>query len=93
MQEALGYAIMTEIPCVIVNVQRDGPSTGIRPCKSGGCCQAQWGTHGDHAIIALTASNHQDVFEITVDAFNMAETYRTPVILLFDEVIGHMRES
>ncbi|MBW2366237.1 MAG: hypothetical protein JRF25_14760, partial [Deltaproteobacteria bacterium] len=70
-QEALGYAIMAEIPCVIVNVQRGGP---------------------DHAIIVLTASNHQDVFAITVEAFNMAETYRTPVILLFDEVVGHMRE-
>ena len=55
--------------------------------------QARWGTHGDHAIIALTASNHQDVFAMTVEAFNMAETYRTPVMLLFDEVVGHMRET
>jgi 2-oxoglutarate ferredoxin oxidoreductase subunit alpha len=54
--------------------------------------QARWGTHGDHNIIAMTASNHQDVFAITVDAFNLAETYRTPVVLLFDEIIGHMRE-
>jgi len=93
MQEALGYAIMTEIPCVIVNVQRGGPSTGNPTHVSqGDVAQAQWGTHGDHAIIALTASNNQDVFEITVHAFNMAETYRTPVILLFDEVIGHTRE-
>jgi len=93
MQEALGYAVMAEIPCVIVNVQRGGPSTGNPTHVSqGDVNQARWGTHGDHAIIALTASNHQDVFAITVDAFNLAETYRTPVILLFDEVIGHMRE-
>jgi 2-oxoglutarate/2-oxoacid ferredoxin oxidoreductase subunit alpha len=93
MQEALGYAVMAEIPCVIVNVQRGGPSTGNPTHVSqGDVNQARWGTHGDHAIIALTASNHQDVFSITVDAFNMAETYRTPVILLFDEIIGHMRE-
>ena len=94
MQEALGYAIMAEIPCVIVNVQRGGPSTGNPTHVSqGDVNQARWGTHGDHAIIVLTASNHQDLFNITVDAFNLAETYRTPVILLFDEVIGHMREK
>ena len=94
MQEALGYAVMTEIPCVIVNVQRGGPSTGIPTHGSqGDIYQARWGTHGDHAIIAMTASNHQDVFAVTVEAFNLAETYRTPVILLFDEVVGHMRES
>jgi 2-oxoglutarate ferredoxin oxidoreductase subunit alpha len=94
MQEGIGYAIMAEIPCVIVDVQRGGPATGL-PTKvsQGDVNQARWGTHGDHAIIALTASNHQDVFAITVDAFNFSETYRTPVILLFDEVIGHMREK
>src|SRR5210317_593081 len=93
MQEALGYAVMTEIPCVIVNVQRGGPSTGIPTHGSqGDINQARWGTHGDHAIIAMTASTHQDVFAVTVEAFNLAETYRTPVILLFDEVVGHMRE-
>lgn len=93
-QEALGYACMAEIPCVIVNVQRGGPSTGNPTHVSqGDINQAKWGTHGDHSIIALTASNHQDVFEMTVEAFNFAETYRTPVILLFDEVIGHMREK
>ncbi len=93
MQEALGYAIMTEIPCVIVNVQRGGPSTGLpTQVSQGDVMQARWGTHGDHAIVALTASTHQDVFDVTVDAFNIAETYRTPVILLFDEVVGHMRE-
>lgn len=93
-QEALGYACMAEIPCVIVNVQRGGPSTGNPTHVSqGDINQARWGTHGDHAIIALTASNHQDIFKVTVDAFNMAETYRTPVILLLDEVTGHMREK
>jgi 2-oxoglutarate ferredoxin oxidoreductase subunit alpha len=94
MQEALGYAVMAEIPCVIVDVQRGGPSTGIPTHVSqGDVNQARWGTHGDHAIIALTASNHQDVFTITVEAFNLSETYRTPVILLFDEVVAHMREK
>lgn len=94
MQEGLGYAIMAEIPCVIVNVMRGGPSTGLPTSPSqGDVYQARWGTHGDHAVIALTASNHQDVFQITVDAFNLAEIYRTPVVLLFDEVIGHMREK
>jgi 2-oxoglutarate ferredoxin oxidoreductase subunit alpha len=93
MQEPLGYAVMAEIPCVIVNVQRGGPSTGIPTHVSqGDVNQARWGTHGDHSIVALTASNHQDVFAMTVEAFNIAETYRTPVVLLFDEVIGHMRE-
>ncbi len=93
-QEALGYACMAEIPCVIVNVQRGGPSTGNPTHVSqGDVNQARWGTHGDHSIIALTASNHQDVFSMTVEAFNLAETYRTPVVLLFDEVIGHMREK
>jgi 2-oxoglutarate ferredoxin oxidoreductase subunit alpha len=93
-QEAIGYAVMAEIPCVIVNVQRGGPSTGMPTCVSqGDIMQARWGTHGDHAVITMTASNHQDVFAVTVEAFNFAETYRTPVILLFDEVIGHMREK
>ena len=93
-QEAIGYACMTEIPCVIANVQRGGPSTGNPTHVSqGDINQARWGTHGDHSIIALTASNHQDVFTMTVDAFNMAETYRTPVVLLFDEAVGHMREK
>mgnify|MGYP001814048461 CR=1 FL=1 len=94
MQEGLGYAIMAEIPCVIVYVQRGGPSTGFpTPGRLGVVMQSRWGTHGDHAIIALTASNHQDVFQMTVEAFNLAETYRTPVVLLFDEVVGDMREK
>jgi len=94
MQEALGYAVMAEIPCVIVNVQRGGPSTGNPTHVSqGDVNQARWGTHGDHAMVTLTASNHQDVFAMTVEAFSIAETYRTPVILLFDEVVGHLREK
>jgi 2-oxoglutarate ferredoxin oxidoreductase subunit alpha len=93
MQEAIGYAVMTEIPSVVVNVQRGGPSTGApTSVAQGDILQARWGTHGDHSIIALTASNLQDVFLMTVEAFNLAETYRTPVILLFDEVVAHMRE-
>lgn len=94
MQEALGYAIMTEIPCVILNVQRGGPSTGLPTQTSqADVNQARWGTHGDHSIIVLTASNHQDIFKMTVEAFNFSEYYRTPVILLFDETVGHMREK
>lgn len=93
-QEALGFAIMAEIPCVIVNVQRGGPSTGNPTHVSqGDVNQARWGVHGDHAIVTLTASNNQDVFTMTVNAFNIAETYRTPVILLFDEIVGHLREK
>ncbi|MFP4160312.1 MAG: 2-oxoacid:acceptor oxidoreductase subunit alpha [Desulfobacterales bacterium] len=94
MQEALGYAVMTEIPCVIVDVMRGGPSTGLPThVGQGDVMQSRWGVHGDHAIIALTASNHADIFRMTVEAFNFAETYRTPVILLLDEVIGHLREK
>jgi 2-oxoglutarate ferredoxin oxidoreductase subunit alpha len=94
MQEAIGYAVMAEVPCVVVNVQRQGPSTGMPTAVAqGDVMQARWGTHGDHSIVALTASNLQDVFEMTVEAFNLAETYRTPVILLLDEVVGHMREK
>ncbi|MFW5785971.1 MAG: 2-oxoacid:acceptor oxidoreductase subunit alpha [bacterium] len=93
MQEALGYAVMAEIPCVIVNVMRGGPSTGLpTQASQGDVNQARWGTHGDHSIIALTASTHRGIFEATVRAFNLAETYRTPVVLLFDELLGHMRE-
>jgi len=93
-QESLGYAIMAEIPCIVVNVQRGGPSTGNPTHGSqGDVQQAKWGTHGDHSIVAITASTIQDVFEMTIEAFNISEMYRTPVILLLDEVIGHMREK
>ncbi|MDQ1335405.1 MAG: 2-oxoglutarate/2-oxoacid ferredoxin oxidoreductase subunit alpha [Thermodesulfobacteriota bacterium] len=94
MQEAIGYAVMAEVPSVIVNVQRGGPSTGLPTAVAqGDVNQARWGTHGDHAIVTLTASNLQDVFLMTVAGFNMAEAFRTPVILLFDEVVAHMREK
>ena len=94
MQEGIGFAIMAEIPCVIVNVQRGGPSTGLpTSAAQGDVMQARWGTHGEHSIVALTASTHQDVFAMTVEAFNLAETYRTPVVLLLDEMVGHMREK
>jgi 2-oxoglutarate ferredoxin oxidoreductase subunit alpha len=94
MQEGLGYAAITETPCVIVNCQRWGPSTG-QPTKSaqGDVMQAIWGTHGDHPVIVLTASNVRDAFEMTVTAFNFAERYRVPVVLLLDEVLAHMREN
>lgn len=94
MQENIGYAAITETPCVIVDSQRWGPSTG-QPTKTsqGDVMQAIWGTHGDHPIIVLTASNVREVFEMSVNAFNFAELYRTPVILLLDEVLSHMREN
>ena len=93
MQEAVGYAVMTEVPCVIVDVQRGGPSTGLPTHASqGDVMQVRWGTHGDHSIVCLTASNHQDLFSIMVDAFNFSEIFRTPVVVLIDEVLGHMRE-
>jgi 2-oxoglutarate ferredoxin oxidoreductase subunit alpha len=94
MQENLGYACMAEVPCVIVNVMRGGPSTGL-PTRvgQGDVMQARWGTHGDHPIIVLAASTTQDCFTTTVRAFNLSEKYRTPVILLADEIVGHTREK
>ena len=93
MQENIGYAVVAEIPCVIVNVMRTGPSTGLPTSPSqGDVMQARWGTHGDHPIIALSPGSVLEAFEMTVTAFNFAERYRTPVILLMDEVVGHMRE-
>lgn len=94
MQEAIGYGVMAEIPSVVVNVQRGGPSTGLpTSVAQGDVLQARWGTHGEHSIITLTASKLQDVFSMTIEAFNLAETFRTPVILLLDEVVAHMREK
>ncbi len=93
-QENIGYACITEIPCVIVNVQRHGPSTGLPTSPGqGDYMQSKWGTHGDHPIIVLSPTNVTEVFELTVKAFNFSEKYRTPVILLMDEVIGHLREK
>ena len=93
-QEAIGFAVMTETPCVVLNVQRGGPSTGLPTSGSqGDVMQTRWGTHGEHAIIALTASNNQDIFAMTIEAFNLSETFRTPVILLLDEIVAHTREK
>jgi 2-oxoglutarate ferredoxin oxidoreductase subunit alpha len=94
MQENLGYACIAEVPCVVVNVMRGGPSTGLptNPAQ-GDVMQARWGTHGDHPIIVLSASSVLECFTMTVKAFNFSERYRTPVILLLDEVVAHMREK
>ncbi|MEM3726158.1 MAG: 2-oxoacid:acceptor oxidoreductase subunit alpha [Candidatus Bathyarchaeia archaeon] len=91
MQENIGLAAMTEAPCVIVNVMRGGPSTG-QPTMPGqqDVMQAKWGSHGDYEIIALTPSYVQEMFDLTVEAFNLSETYRVPTILLADEVVAHM---
>jgi 2-oxoglutarate ferredoxin oxidoreductase subunit alpha len=94
MQEGIGYAFMTETPCVIVDVQRAGPSTGqATKCGQGDIMQARWGTHGDYSAIVLSPNSVQEMFVLTVRAFNLAEKYRTPVILLADEIIAHMREQ
>lgn len=94
MQENLGYASLTEVPIVIINVQRVGPSTGMpTSLAQGDVMQARWGTHGDHPVVVLAPGNVKECFELTVKAFNIAEDYRVPVIVLSDEVIGHMREK
>lgn len=92
--ENLGYGYMAEVPCVVLNVMRGGPSTGT-PTGPGQAdiMQARWGTHGDHPCIALTPSTVYEQFSQTVRAFNLAEKYRMPVIILSDEIIGHMREA
>ncbi|MDZ7814769.1 MAG: 2-oxoacid:acceptor oxidoreductase subunit alpha [Planctomycetota bacterium] len=92
-QENLGYAALCEVPCVVVNVMRGGPSTGLpTELSQGDVMQARWGTHGDHPIIALAPSNVAEVYEFTIKAVNLAEMYRTPVVLLLDEVLAHTRE-
>ncbi|MCX7025764.1 MAG: 2-oxoacid:acceptor oxidoreductase subunit alpha [Spirochaetes bacterium] len=94
MQECIGYSSLCEIPIVIINVQRMGPSTGMPTSPAqGDVMQARWGTHGDHPVIVLAPGNVKECFELTVRAFNLAEKYRVPVIVLMDEVIGHMREK
>ncbi len=94
MMEHIGYAAMTETPCVIVNVQRGGPSTGL-PTLPGQAdlMQTRWGSHGDYEIIALSPNSPQECFSLTLEAFNFAEQYRTPVVVLMDEVVGHMTEK
>jgi 2-oxoglutarate ferredoxin oxidoreductase subunit alpha len=94
MQENLGFACVAEVPCVIVNVMRGGPSTGLPTGVSqGDVMQARWGTHGDHPIIVLAASTTLECYCLTIKAFNLSEKYRTPVILLLDEVVAHTREK
>lgn len=94
MQENLGFACVAEVPCVVVDVMRGGPSTGLPTNVSqGDVMQARWGTHGDHPIIVLAVSTTRDCFDITVKAFNLSEKYRTPVIILADEVVAHTREK
>jgi 2-oxoglutarate ferredoxin oxidoreductase subunit alpha len=94
MQENIGYAAMAEIPCVVVDVQRAGPSTGLPTSPAqGDMMQARWGTHGDHPIIALSPSSVREAFDLTVRAFAFSELYRTPVLLMMDEVVAHMREK
>lgn len=94
MQECLGYAYMTEVPTVILNVMRGGPSTGVPtgPAQAD-IMQARWGTHGDHPAVCLTPSSVLDCYNLTVRAINLSEKYRLPVIVAPDEVIGHMRED
>ena len=94
MQENLGYGAMAEIPCVVVDVQRAGPSTGLptSPAQAD-YMQAKWGTHGDHPVIALSPSSVLETYTLIIRAFNLSEKYRTPVIFLMDEIVGHMREG
>ncbi len=93
MLEAIGLAVMTETPLVLVNIMRGGPSTG-QPTRGqqGDVMQAKWGSHGDYQIIALTPASVQEMFDQTVQAFNLSERYRVPVFVLADETVGHMRE-
>ena len=94
MQETIGWGFMTETPCVVVDVQRVGPGTGqATRGAQGDVMQARWGTHGDYAAIALSPNSVQEMFELTIRAFNLSEKYRTPVVLLADETIGHVREQ
>lgn len=94
MQENIGLGIMTETPCVVVNVQRGGPSTGL-PTLTGqqDMMQARWGSHGDYEIIALCPCSPQECFDLTITAFNLSERYRLPVLLMMDECVGHMTEK
>jgi len=94
MQENLGFAAMTETPCVIIDVMRGGPSTGMptRPSQ-GDLLQTRWGTHGDHPVIVVVPASGQEIYSETIRAFNLAEEFRTPTIVLYDEVIAHLIEA
>ena len=94
MMENIGLGIIMEVPCVVVNVQRAGPSTGLPTlCAQGDIMQARWGSHGHYEIIALSASSPQELFDVTIRAFNLSEKYRLPVLIMTDEVVGHMTEK
>ena len=94
MQEAIGYAAFTETPCVIVDVQRAGPCTGqATRVGSGDIMQAKWGSHGDYQVIALSPWSVQEMYDLTISAFNMAERLRTPAIILAEEATAHLRET
>jgi len=94
MMEHIGYAVMTETPCVFVDVQRGGPSTGLPTLPAqGDMMQVKWGSHGDYEIIALCPSSPQECFDLTITAFNYSEQYRCPVFVMMDEVVGHMTEK
>jgi 2-oxoglutarate ferredoxin oxidoreductase subunit alpha len=93
MMEHIGYAAMTETPCVFVNVQRAGPSTGLPTLPAhGDMMQARWGSHGDYEIIAISPNSPQECFDLTIQAFNLSEQYRVPVFVMMDESVGHMTE-
>jgi 2-oxoglutarate ferredoxin oxidoreductase subunit alpha len=93
MMEHIGFAAMTETPCVFVDVQRAGPSTGLPTMPAqGDMMQARWGSHGDYGIIALSPNSPQECFDLTVKAFNLSEQYRVPVMMMMDECVGHMIE-
>jgi 2-oxoglutarate ferredoxin oxidoreductase subunit alpha len=94
MMEHVGLAVMTETPCVFVDVQRGGPSTGLPTLPSqSDMMQARWGSHGDYEIIALSPNSPQECFDLTIRAFNLAEQYRVPVMFMMDECVGHMTEK
>jgi 2-oxoglutarate/2-oxoacid ferredoxin oxidoreductase subunit alpha len=94
MMEHIGYAAITETPCVFVNVQRGGPSTGLPTLPAqADMMQAKWGSHGDYAIVALCPNSPQECFDLTVTAFNLAEEFRVPVMMMLDECVGHMTEK
>ncbi len=94
MVEGIGLAVMLEVPCVIVNVQRGAPSTGLPTLiGQGDVMQARWGSHGDYEIIALAPNSCQEMFDLTIKAFNLSEKYRVPVTILTDEAVGHLREK
>ena len=94
MMEHIGLAAMTETPCVFVNVQRGGPSTGLPTLPGqGDMMQARWGSHGDYEIIALSPNSPQECFDLMIEAFNLSERFRTPVMFMMDESVGHMTEK